>query len=197
MLYPALYAWFFSVGLCDKYLVTLLQLLQSLAIDVTTRRTLGKCIAVRVGEVMTLLKSIGVEISLTRSDVEIDLLRSDARRSQQMFLSCKSTDATLRHSTKGLGGNTQTQRWIILKQAVVEDEIIATIRAGEQHNSMTKYMNMCTCKTTCSTLCVSCYMYIPVPYTCTIHIIEYLLYSIYTQCCRVSSSRISITRQLS
>ena len=105
---------------CDKYLVTLLQLLQSLAIDVTTRGTLGKCIAVQVGEVMTLLKSIGVEISLTRSEVEIDLLCSDARRSQQKVLSCKSTDATLRHSTKGLGGNTQTQRCIILKQAVVE-----------------------------------------------------------------------------
>ena len=76
---------------------TLLQLLQSLAIDVTTRGTLGKCIAVRVGEVMTLLKSIGVEISLTRSEAEIDLLCSDVRRSQQKFFSCKSTDATLRH----------------------------------------------------------------------------------------------------
>ena len=85
-----------------------MQLLQTVAIDVTTRGSLGKCLAVRVGEVLTTMKSVGVEVSLTRAAVEKALLNThQGRKSQQKFLHSTSCDTTVKHPCKGIGGNTQ------------------------------------------------------------------------------------------
>ena len=108
------------------------QLLQTVAVDVTTRGSLGKCLAVRVGDVLSALKSEGVETTLVRSAVEIDLLTKvcHCRRSQQKFLHNTSTDTTLKYSNRGVGGNTQSQRCIIIQQKMVDVDIVLSIRQG-------------------------------------------------------------------
>lgn len=104
--------------------------MQTVAIDVTTRGSLGKCLAVRVGEVLSTLKSVGIETTLTRLAVETDLLMGHSRKSQQRFLHPKSTDTTLKQPCKGIGGNTQTQRCIIVQQEMVDDDYLCSIREG-------------------------------------------------------------------
>ena len=115
---------------CDfnEYLSICMQLLQTVAVDVTTRGSLGKCLAVRVGDVLNNLKSVGVETTLACADVETDLLKhSRCRKSQQKFLHTKSTDIAIK---RGVGGNTQNQRCIILQQEMVDEEILLPIRQG-------------------------------------------------------------------
>ena len=108
-----------------------MQLLKTVAIDVTTRGSLGKCLAVRVGEVLTTMKSVGVEVSLTRAAVEKALLNThQGRKSQQKFLHSTSCDTTVKHPCKGIGGNTQNHRCTIIQQDRVDEDTLLTIRQG-------------------------------------------------------------------
>ena len=108
-----------------------MQLLQTVAVDVITRGSLGKCLAVQVGDVLNNLKSVGVETTLAHADVETDLLKhSRCRKSQQKFLHTKSTDIAIKHPNRGVGGNTQDQRCIILQQEMVDEEILLPFRQG-------------------------------------------------------------------
>lgn len=101
-----------------------------MAIDVATRGSLGRCLAIRVGDVLGVLKSKGVDISLSRVDIEGDFLSGPARRSQQKFLHTSSTDTRVRHPCKGIGGNTQMQRCIIVQQEYIEEDILENLRKG-------------------------------------------------------------------
>ena len=115
-------------------MASFLQLLQTVAVDVSTRGSLGMCLAVRVGDVLSIMKSTGVETTLTRSVVEMSLLEGmSSRRSQQKFLHTKSTDTTVTHACKGVGGNTQNQRCIIVKQECVEEDVLLSIREGTRY----------------------------------------------------------------
>lgn len=107
-----------------------MQLLQMMAVDVTTRGSLGKCLAIRVGDVLGVLKSKGVDITLSRADIEGDFLSGPARRSQQKFLHTSSTDTALRHPCRGIGGNLQIQRCIIVQQEYIEEDILENLRKG-------------------------------------------------------------------
>ena len=105
------------------------QLQQCISTDVITRGHLGKCIAVQVGEVISLLQKAGMNNpSIIKDTVETDMLRSDnCRRSQQKFLDHRSTstDALL-----GAGGNRCIERCIIIKQSEVDSTRLQVIREG-------------------------------------------------------------------
>ena len=102
-----------------------------ISIDVKTRGNIGQCLAIRVGAALGILKSIGVNIAESRLDVENDMLAAHGRRSQQKFLNIGSTDTVLRHPCRGIGGNTQTQRCILMPQQYVEDGLLEALRRGE------------------------------------------------------------------
>ena len=108
------------------------QLLQCISTDVITRGRLGKCIAVRVGEVISLLQKAGMNNpSIIKDTVETDMLRSDnCRRSQQKFPDHRSTstDALLR-----VGGNRCIERCIIIKQSEVDCSQLQMICEGNMH----------------------------------------------------------------
>ena len=105
------------------------QLQQCISTDVITRGRLGKCIAVRVGEAISLLQKAGMNNpSIIKDTVESDMLRGDnCRRSQQKFLDHRSTstDALL-----GVGGNRCIERCIIIKQSEVDSTRLQVIRDG-------------------------------------------------------------------
>ena len=105
------------------------QLLQCISTDVITRGRLGRCIAVRVGEVIPLLQKAGMNNpSIIKETVETDMLRSDnCRRSQQKFIDHRSTSTdALLHG----GGNRCIERCIIIKQSDVDSTQLQMIREG-------------------------------------------------------------------
>ena len=77
----------------NVWLYHVFQLLQCISTDVITRGRLGRCIAVRVGEVISLLQKAGMNNpSIIKETVATDMLRNDnCRRSQQKFLDHRST----------------------------------------------------------------------------------------------------------
>jgi len=105
------------------------QLQQCISTDVITRGRLGKCIAVRVGEVISLLQKAGMNNpSIIKDTVETDMLRSDnCRRSQQKFLDHRSTSTDV---LLGAGGNRCIERCIIIKQSEVDSTRLQVIREG-------------------------------------------------------------------
>ena len=109
-----------------------LQLLQCLAVDVPTKGRLGKCLAVRVEDVLLLLGKEGVDNPLlSRGAVETALAKSSSSsRSQQRFLKPSSTDTTLQKSRKGVGGNTTTERCFIVAQSHLDHNCLEAIREG-------------------------------------------------------------------
>ena len=109
-----------------------LQLLQCLAVDVPTKGRLGKCLAVRVEEVLLFLGKEGVNNSLlSRVAVEAALAKStSSSRSQQRFLRPSSTDTSLQKSRKGVGGNTTTERCFIIAQTYLDHHSLEAIREG-------------------------------------------------------------------
>ena len=112
--------------------------------DVPTRGSLGTCIAVRVGEVLSTLKTMGVESTLTRANIEQSQLKGSSRRSQQKFLHSRSTDQSVSHACRGTGGNTQNQRCVIIRQESVGEEIVSSIQQGYSVGNSTFIVAMAT-----------------------------------------------------
>ena len=110
----------------------MLQLLQCVSVDVITRGQLGRCTAVRAGEVISLLQKAGMaNPSITKEAVEADMLSSDkCRRSQQKFLHHRSNTAELTNAVLGVGGNRCIERCIIIQQSEIQSTLIQTIREG-------------------------------------------------------------------
>ena len=78
------------------------------------------CTAIRVWHLIDVLKDAGMSCrSVTKEEVEAELLScGDNRRSQQKFLHPKSSDSKLHAAVKGVGGNTTTERCIIISQSL-------------------------------------------------------------------------------
>ena len=78
------------------------------------------CTAIRVRQLIEVLKDAGMSSrSVTKEEVEAELLsRGGNRRSQQKFLHPKSSESKIKAAIKGVGGNTTTERCIIVSQSL-------------------------------------------------------------------------------
>ena len=96
-----------------------------------TRGRLGTCLGVRVDEALLLLGKNVNNPLLTKAALE-SALKADINccRSQQKFLSPRSTDTVVRKTRKEDGGNTTAERCFVIAQSSLNKEHIRIIREG-------------------------------------------------------------------
>lgn len=76
-------------------------------------------------------EAMGESETITREKVEAHMIASKhCKRAQQKFLDPHSQEEAIKRATKGVGGNTTTQRCFIVQQASVNAEHVLKIQQG-------------------------------------------------------------------
>ena len=93
---------------------------------------MGKCIAVRISEAVSLVNaSLDSETKFNSSCLEKAIKMSGyGKRSKQRFLKASSEDISFIKSRKGTGGNTVPYKCYIIQQSRIPDEILELLRKG-------------------------------------------------------------------
>ncbi len=104
------------------------QLLKMVAVDIETKsQHLGRCMAVRVAKLCTIL---GSQLSSHNVEAAMCAKTNVSRKYQQKFLNPQSTDMNICKGRKGQGGNTTSQHCYIIAQSCIDKDHLDAIRKG-------------------------------------------------------------------